>query len=42
MIQGTIRENLDPFNEFNDESIEKVLKEVALYDHVFKNSIHGL
>jgi len=27
MIQGTIRENLDPFEEFPDSVIEGVLKE---------------
>jgi len=28
MIQGSIRENLDPFDEFEDATIENILKEV--------------
>jgi len=42
MIQGSIRENLDPFEEFDDELIEKTLKEVKLYDHIITNSANGL
>lgn len=42
LIQGTIRENLDPFNEFSEEAIVKILKEVALYDHIMKNCENGL
>ena len=34
MIQGSIRENLDPFEEFENFEIENTLKEVNLYDHV--------
>ena len=34
MIQGSIRENLDPFEEFENFQIENTLKEVNLYDHV--------
>jgi ATP-binding cassette subfamily C (CFTR/MRP) protein 4 len=34
MIQGTIRENLDPFDEFETFQIENTLKEVDLYNHV--------
>jgi ABC-type multidrug transport system fused ATPase/permease subunit len=34
LIQGSIRENLDPFDEFKDEDIEKVLQEVRLMDHI--------
>lgn len=37
MIQGSIRENLDPFDEFKDEEIDKVLKEVKLYEHITQN-----
>ena len=37
MIQGSIRENLDPFDEFNDEEIHKVLKEVKLFEHITQN-----
>merc|ERR1719453_2130137 len=34
MIQGTIRENLDPFLEYTDEKIETTLRELKLYDHI--------
>lgn len=36
LLQGTIRENLDPFNQKSDEQVHKVLKEVNLYDHIMK------
>lgn len=36
LIQGTIRENLDPFNESTDEQVIQVLKEVNLFEHVDK------
>ena len=36
MLQGKIRENIDPFEEKTDDQIWKVLKEVNLYDHVNK------
>lgn len=38
MLQGTIRENLDPFNEFDDERVNSTLKECQLYEHVLKCS----
>ena len=34
MIQGSIRENLDPFDEFESFQIENTLKEVNLHGHV--------
>lgn len=36
LLQGTIRENVDPFFEKSDEEIESVLKEVNLLDHIMK------
>ena len=42
LIQGTIRENIDPFQEFNDEIITDTLKEVKLWDHIEKNCQNGL
>jgi ATP-binding cassette subfamily C (CFTR/MRP) protein 4 len=42
LIQGSIRENLDPFKNYSDEEIEKVLKEVALWDHIIKNCENGI
>jgi len=36
LLQGKIRENIDPFEEKTDDQIWKVLKEVNLYDHVNK------
>lgn len=36
LLQGTIRENIDPFHESDDETIWRVLKEVNLFDHVDK------
>lgn len=42
MIQGSIRENLDPFNEFNDDQIRTALKEVKLLDHIQTNCENGL
>ena len=34
LLQGTIRENLDPFNEKTDEEVWTVLKEVKLDLHI--------
>ena len=42
MLQGTIRENLDPFEEFSDAHVEDVLKQVALYEHIIRNCRDGL
>ena len=42
MIQGSIRDNLDPFNEFSDEQIRVVLKEVKLWSHIEANCENGL
>lgn len=42
LIQGTIRENIDPFQEFNDEAIISTLKEVKLWNHVENNCENGL
>ena len=36
LLQGKIRENIDPFGESTDEQIWKVLKEVALFDYIDK------
>lgn len=36
MLQGTIRQNLDPFTEKKDSDIWTILKEVNLFDHVNK------
>ena len=35
LIQGTIRENLDPFKESTDQQIDSVLKEVEIYDKIY-------
>mmetsp|Transcript_13719 Transcript_13719/g.23394 ORF Transcript_13719/g.23394 Transcript_13719/m.23394 type:complete len:573 (-) Transcript_13719:92-1810(-) len=35
LIQGTIRENLDPFEEMQDAQLEKVLREVNMFDYIF-------
>lgn len=42
MIQGSIRENLDPFSEFTDDQIVQILQEVRLYDFITKNCTSGL
>lgn len=42
MIQGSIRENLDPYDEFDDEKVIHTLKEVKLYDHIMDNCQNGL
>jgi len=41
LLQGTIRENLDPFNEKTDEEVKKALEEVQLLDFVmgFKDQL---
>ena len=36
MLQGSIKENLDPFSEKTEDELWKVLKEVGLHDHIFK------
>jgi ATP-binding cassette, subfamily C (CFTR/MRP), member 4 len=42
LIQGSIRENLDPFKEFKDDEIEKVLKEVSLWEHISNKCDSGI
>lgn len=42
MIQGSIRENLDPFDEYTNEQIENVLEEVQLLSHIQSNCENGL
>lgn len=42
MIQGSIRENLDPFKEFDDAEIEKTLEEVQLLHYIKNNCANGL
>lgn len=42
VIQGSIRENLDPFNEFTNEEIVKVLQEVRLHDHIRTKCEQGI
>jgi ATP-binding cassette subfamily C (CFTR/MRP) protein 4 len=42
MLQGTIRENLDPFHDYDDAAVEGILKEIALHDHIMKNCPDGL
>ena len=34
LLQGTIRENLDPFDEMTDEQIKEVIKEVNLSEKI--------
>lgn len=36
MLQGPIRENIDPFEEKTDDQIWKVLEEVNLHEHIQK------
>lgn len=42
MIQGSIRENLDPFNEYSDEEIKKTLVEIQLLDHIESKCANGI
>jgi len=42
LIQGSIRENLDPFNEHKDEVLLGVLKDLKLMDHIEKNCKNGM
>lgn len=35
LIQGTIRENLDPFRESTDSQIDAILREVNMYEKVY-------
>ena len=35
LIQGTIRENLDPFSESKDHQIDAILREVNMYDKIY-------
>jgi len=41
LIQGTIRENLDPFNELSDEEIAAVIQEVNLKEKI-ESFEHGI
>jgi ABC-type multidrug transport system fused ATPase/permease subunit len=36
LLQGTIRENIDPFHESEIDTIWRVLREVNLFDHIDK------
>lgn len=36
LLQGTIRENVDPFTEKTDEEVWTVLEEVKLHEHIKK------
>ena len=42
LIQASIRENIDPFNDYGDDQIKKCLQEVQLWDHIQKNCENGL
>ena len=42
MIQGSIRENLDPFSEYGEDKVIETLKEIKLYDHIIKNCENGI
>ena len=42
VIQGTIRENLDPFAEYTDAQVTEVLREVKLHDHILTKCDNGL
>ena len=42
LIQGSVRENMDPFKQYTDEQIETVLKEVNLLDHIKANCEYGI
>ena len=42
LIQGTIRENIDPFNDFGDELIIETLEEVQLWQHIQNKCQNGL
>jgi len=41
LFTGTIRTNLDPFNQYNDEELWEVLKATSLYEQI-KKMDHGL
>lgn len=34
LINGTLRENLDPFNERTDQEVESVLKNVGVWNYI--------
>jgi len=42
LIQGSIRENLDPFEEYSEEEAIAALKEVHLMEHIENNCDHGM
>jgi len=42
IIQGSIRENLDPFGVYKEDQIKKVLSEVRLLDHIENKCKDGL
>jgi len=42
MIQGTIRENLDPFDEFDDEAVKTALKEAGLFNFISETCGDGI
>ena len=37
LFSGTVRTNLDPFDEYDDDSLYKVLEKVGLYNSMTKN-----
>ena len=42
LIQGSIRQNIDPFFEYTDDEVNNALKEVSLLDHIEKNCDSGI
>lgn len=42
LIQGSIRENLDPFNDYTDELINKTLEEVKLLEYITTQCSNGI
>ncbi len=40
ILSGTIRDNLNLFHQFSDQEIEKVLKDVSLYDDIYQHPLN--
>mmetsp|Transcript_19142 Transcript_19142/g.32631 ORF Transcript_19142/g.32631 Transcript_19142/m.32631 type:complete len:690 (+) Transcript_19142:1244-3313(+) len=42
LIQGSVRENIDPFNEFTNQQVLDALKEVNLLDYINRSFENGI
>lgn len=42
LLSGTVRSNIDPFNKYSDEEIEKILKKTQIFDNLYDTTMRVL